>query len=257
MRITHGALARNVERDNLELVNKVLGALTMEGWAPLSNKDGIDVYKRSGGDVALGSYPPGVGAKASDSSKFLCLWAKAEIDAPIDKVYNLFLSNDYVLQYNPMCQECRDVGWLDPATKITWATSKRVGPIFSRDFVTRCHYRKLRDGSLVLATMSEQLPCLEFQAQGLSATPYCRMEVTLAGYVLRSIDGGTKTEFNMLSLSNPGGVFDSQLGAAVANMVAATGPINFITLLRKMSRQDTLTPDPVRSYPIASRAMVS
>ena len=52
----------------------------------------------------------GVGANVGDQSKLLCLWGRGEIDAPIDRVYNLFLSNDYVLQYNPMCQECRDVG---------------------------------------------------------------------------------------------------------------------------------------------------
>ena len=35
-----------------------------------------------------------------------------------------------------------------------------MGPFAPRDFVTRCHYRRLRDGSLVLATMSEQVgPC--------------------------------------------------------------------------------------------------
>ena len=111
----------------------------------------------------------------------MCLWARGLVEAPIDKVFHLFLSNDYVQDYNPMCQECLDIGWLDRATRLTWATSRRVGPISPRDFVTRCHYRKLRDGTLVVAQMSEQLPCLEFRANGLSTTPYTRMEVQLCG----------------------------------------------------------------------------
>jgi len=181
-RIRSGPCAKQVEADNLELTSRVLGTLALTNWNLLSSKDGIEVFKRSGKDIETGSYPPGVGAKKGDSSRFLCLWARGEINAPIAQVYHLFLSNDYVLQvrdtrtvrallpqgwrhillltrvssvqYNPMCEECRDVGWLDESTKITWATSKRVGPIAPRDFVTRCHYRKLRDDSLV------RVPCV-------------------------------------------------------------------------------------------------
>lgn len=236
-RIHKGSLVKQAEFDNYELCSKVLEAFSMTGWNEISEKDGIRVYKRGGKDVSLGNYPPGVGAADSDSSKLLCLFSRGEIDAPISKVYELFLSNDYVQHYNPMCQECLDVGWLDEATKITWASSRRIGPIFPRDFVTRCHYRQLRDGALLIAQMSEQLDCQQFRDQGLSAGKYCRMEVILAGYLLRSLDGGTKTEFNMLSLSNPGGVFDTKIGATVANMVAATGPINFITAVRKLAQK--------------------
>lgn len=148
-----------------------------------------------------------------------------------------------------MCQECRDVGWLDEATKVTWATSKHLGPLFSRDFVTRCHYRKLRDGSLMLATMSEQLRCDMLRSQGLSPTPYVRMEVLLSGYVMRPVAGGAKTQFHAISLSNPGGVFDTRIGAYVANKVAATGPVNFIAAIRRLSCSDRLKPDPSPSYP--------
>ena len=134
-----------------------------------------------------------------------------------------------------MCQECLDIGWLDRATRLTWATSRRVGPISPRDFVTRCHYRKLRDGTLVVAQMSEQLPCLEFRANGLSTTTHTRMEVQLCGYILRPIQNGAQTELHMLSLSNPGGIFDTQIGATTANFFAVTGPVNVITAMRKLT----------------------
>ena len=247
-RIKTGAVTQQIDADNNELTSKILSALSMDGWTELANKESIQVLKRPGTDVQVGSYPKGVGAKPSDRSQLLCLFSRGEIDAPLDKVYSLFLTNDYVRQYNALCQECRDVGWLDEATKITWATSRNVGPIYSRDFVTRCHYRKLRDGSRVIAQMSEQMSCEEFRSQGLSVTPYVRMEINFAGYVLRPLDGGARTEFNMLSLSNPGGVFDTKIGAAVANMMAAKGPIDFILAVRRLSGLDSLTPDAAISY---------
>lgn len=101
-RIRTGPCTKQIEADNLELTSRVLETLALKDWNLLSSKDGIDVYKRSGKDVEVGSYPPGVGAKKGDSSRFLCLWARGEIDAPVEKVYHLFLSNDYVLQVSPV-----------------------------------------------------------------------------------------------------------------------------------------------------------
>jgi hypothetical protein len=45
-----------------------------------------------------------------------------------------------------------------------------------------------------------QLPCEEHQAKGEASGEYCRMDVTLGGYVLRPVDGGRKTEFHVLSM---------------------------------------------------------
>ncbi|EKX47403.1 hypothetical protein GUITHDRAFT_106846 [Guillardia theta CCMP2712] len=229
--IKSGPLAQQVDKVNAELTSKILNAFSKPGWVPVTQKDGIEVWKRDASDIETGSFPQGVGPRKSGKGKFLCVRARGIIDANINEVYRLFQTNDYVLEYNSMCQECIDVGWLDPSTKLTWASSKRIGPILPRDFVTRCHYRRLRDGTIVLATMSEPLPCEEFRQGG----EYCRMDVTLGGYLLRPIDHGTRTEFSMLSLANPGGVLDSQVGAMISNMVCATGPITFISSVRSLT----------------------
>lgn len=42
--------------------------------------------------------------------------------------------------------------------------------------------------------MSEQFPCEDLRAQGLSSSTYVRMECLLAGYVLRPLQGGARTE---------------------------------------------------------------
>ena len=133
-------------------------------------------------------------------------------------------------------QEVRDVGFLDPSTKISWASSKRVGPFSPRDFVTRCHYRRLWDGSLLLSTISERgLECNSFRDQGISAGEYCRMDIILAGYLFQSIDSGKRTRFQMVSLCNPGGALDSTVGAMISNMLCSTGPIKFINAIRRIS----------------------
>lgn len=211
--------------------------MTKHDWEHVGEQDGTVVQRRSGKDVEVGGFPAGIGPRNSnDAAKFLCIRAVGEIDATIDKVYRLFLSNDYVCEYNDLCQEVRDVGFLDPSTKISWASSKRVGPFAPRDFVTRCHYRRLWDGSLLLSTMSERaLDCNAFREEGLSAGQYCRMDIVLAGYLFQSIDAGKRTRVEMVSMCNPGGVLDSTVGNMISSMLCATGPLKFMAALRRLS----------------------
>jgi len=226
-----------VSESNLELSRQVLELMTKQDWQSVGEKDGITVQRRGGEDVDIRGFPPGVGPRVtSDVSKFICVRAVGEIDASIDKVYGLFLSNDYVCEYNDLCQEVRDVGFLDPSTKVSWASSKRIGPFAPRDFVTRCHYRRLWDGSLLLSTMSERtLECNSFRAEGVSAGQYCRMDIILAGYLFQSIDSGTRTRVEMVSMANPGGVLDSTVGAMISSMLCSTGPLKFVAALRRLS----------------------
>ena len=57
--------------------------------------------------------------KVAGPIKFLCVRAMGMIDAPLPKVYGLFRTYEFVLDYNKMCQECADVGFLDPSTKVS------------------------------------------------------------------------------------------------------------------------------------------
>jgi len=239
-RLKNGPLTKDVEGVNVELTGSILNAFAMTGWEQFASKSGVTVWRRDSSDIKLGSFPDEVGPPRSEdkkAGKFLCVRAAGTIDAPVDDVYRLFLTNEYVYRYNNICQECLDLGWLDRATKLTWSSSKRMGPIHSRDFVTRCHYRKLRDGSVVMATMSEQLPCEEQRRSGRSAS-YCRMDVTIGGYLLRPSADGKQTEFNMISLANPGGVLDSPVGAKLSNWVCATGPVNFVNSIRQILQEE-------------------
>ncbi len=56
-------------------------------------------------DVKTGGYPAGVGPTLTKgTAQFLCIRATGELNAPLEKVYGLFLNNDYVLDYNELCQ---------------------------------------------------------------------------------------------------------------------------------------------------------
>jgi len=237
--IRSGDVANQVEEVNLELARRVLELLVKDDWTDVTSKEAILVQRRTAEDVPTGGFPQGVGPSkfgGKAASQVVCVKASGEINAPISRVYKLFLSNDYVLKYNQYCSEIRDVGFLDPSTKISWATSKKMGPFSARDFVTRCHYRCLRDGSLLLSTMSEAgLPCTDFRDEGSSPGEYVRMDVILGGYLFQSIGDGSKTRFQMVSLCNPGGALDSTVGAMISSMLCASGPIKFISALRRLS----------------------
>jgi hypothetical protein len=62
-------------------------------------------------------------------------------------VYDLFTDNSRVHEYNEYCKDVQDLEWLDEHTKITHS---RTGRPFSRDFVTRVHYRRLDADTHVL-----------------------------------------------------------------------------------------------------------
>ncbi len=50
------------------------------------------------------------------------------IDAPVERVFALFLDSARVREYNDHCREIADIATLGPDTKVTWSASGRYGP---------------------------------------------------------------------------------------------------------------------------------
>uniref|UniRef100_A0A7S1EMH3 START domain-containing protein n=2 Tax=Hemiselmis andersenii TaxID=464988 RepID=A0A7S1EMH3_HEMAN len=161
--------------------------------------------------------------------------ARAVIDASPEDIFKMFGRNDLVPEYNEYCQELEDIVVLDADTKVTWGATGRVGPFAPRDFVTRCHTTVMEDGTHLAANLAESLSHLAegCRNNGKSGT-YCRMEVLIGGTIARPIEGGAKSEYTILCLTNPGGAADTPIGSALMNKVAATGPIVHINQIRKM-----------------------
>lgn len=63
------------------------------------------------------------------------------VDAPVEKVFELFLDNTRVHEYNEHCREIADIDKLSDNTKVTWSRSSNYGPFKARDFCTIVHYR--------------------------------------------------------------------------------------------------------------------
>lgn len=55
-----------------------------------------------------------------------------------------------VKEYNELFADGRDLETVAENTKISWAASTPVFPFKARDFCTIVHFRKLKDGTLVV-----------------------------------------------------------------------------------------------------------
>ena len=80
--------------------------MAKQDWQPVATKDGIEVQRRSASDIESGGFPPGIGPRMNTGkvAQFVCVRAIGEIDAPVENVYKLFLNNEYVCEYNDLCQ---------------------------------------------------------------------------------------------------------------------------------------------------------
>jgi hypothetical protein len=138
-----GKAAEELSSDaiNDDLVSKVLKICDNAEWTPISNDDGIKVWRTSlPPDLAVGGQPLG------KTSQFYAIMAQGILDAPPHQVHTYFIDNSRVREYNEYCKEIKDLEQIDANTKITWSASGKVGPFKERDFVTRVHYRTLPDG---------------------------------------------------------------------------------------------------------------
>lgn len=108
------------------------------GGTCIIGEDGVVV------EAAAAASPSGVGEEeggaggggAGGVSRFACVKAVGVVDAPVERVFELFMDSARVREYNDHCREIADIATLDPHTKITWSASGRYGP-----FKVRCSVR--------------------------------------------------------------------------------------------------------------------
>lgn len=111
------------------------------------------------------------------------------------QVYDLFTDNSRVHEYNEYCKDVVDLEWLDEHTKITHS---RTGRPFSRDFVTRVHYRRLDADTQLVVNRAEQHPRAQLEKG------YTRMDMPLGANMMRRLpDDPSKTEFTLITHVNP------------------------------------------------------
>eukprot|EP00284_Hemiselmis_tepida_P012954 CAMPEP_0174934724 /NCGR_PEP_ID=MMETSP1355-20121228/50728_1 /TAXON_ID=464990 /ORGANISM="Hemiselmis tepida, Strain CCMP443" /LENGTH=219 /DNA_ID=CAMNT_0016181357 /DNA_START=45 /DNA_END=704 /DNA_ORIENTATION=- len=206
----------------------------MDWGETVKREDGVEVWAAHLGEEVWGDWPAGVGP-ALGGGRIEATMARAVVDASPEDIFKMFGRNDLVPEYNEFCRELEDIMVLDGSTKVTWGATGRMGPFGPRDFVTRCHTTELEGGVHVAGNLAESLPELAeaCRAKGKSGS-YCRMEVLIGGTIARPIDGGARSEYTILCLTNPGGSADTPIGSAIMNKVAATGPLSHVAQIRKM-----------------------
>mmetsp|Transcript_12213 Transcript_12213/g.17715 ORF Transcript_12213/g.17715 Transcript_12213/m.17715 type:complete len:261 (-) Transcript_12213:328-1110(-) len=212
----------DVEKKNDELLKTMFKVAEEGGWQEIRRSGSIVIWrKRLSSDVSFG------GGDAGRAQKFFVVMAKARIKAPARKLFDLFLDNSRVPEYNEHCKELKDLEFIGKNTKISWAATGRFGGglLKARDFVTRVHYRPLQSGYVVVNRP-------EVHEDAKPTNKFVRAEVLLAGNVMmQAKDDPEETDFMVVSHVNPGGIADTSLGSKVINLLCANSPVTFINSL--------------------------
>mmetsp|Transcript_51791 Transcript_51791/g.105408 ORF Transcript_51791/g.105408 Transcript_51791/m.105408 type:complete len:518 (+) Transcript_51791:192-1745(+) len=205
---------------NDKLVQTAMQMREDSSWESVSDEGGLTVWRKYfSKDTAF------AGKNIGSAAKFACVKARSVIDAPLETVYELFLDNTRVQEYNEYCKDVVDLEWLDQSTKVTHSFTGRP---WSRDFVTRVHYRSLGEDARIVVSRAEDHPL----AQEMGG--YTRMEMALGANIMqRCPDDPSKTEFTLITHVNPGGFASTQFGAAVTNRLSTESPRVFLTKLAR------------------------
>jgi len=217
---THRGSQQDVEWVNSKLVNFALDLANDKSWDPVSAEPDVQVWRKY-----LSPDAKIAGKRVDQAAKFACVKAQAVIDAPLESVYELFLDNKRVHEYNEYCKDVRDLEWLDDTTKVTHSMTGRP---WSRDFVTRVHYRELGEDSRIVVNRAEE------HALAGRMAGYTRMEMALGANIMKRVPGSPeKTEFTLITHVNPGGFASTPFGAMVTNRLSTESPKMFFSKLSK------------------------
>eukprot|EP01041_Mallomonas_annulata_P003116 gene3116-6123_t len=215
-------------KEALGILNGLMGDST--GWKFVSDNQNVIVEKRF--------LPPGKFVDKKDAakgSKHACVKASGIIDAPPESVFELFIDNSRVQEYNEHCTQMHDVMQFPKSsdsktwTKLTWACGPKYGPFKPRDFCSVVHYIKYSNGTSVI---------LNRPAYDIKCAPtkdYVRATILLAANVIKPYGNG-QTHITQIAHVNPGGGADTPAMAWIINKLCAVGPPNFVRKLEKAAK---------------------
>ena len=182
----------------------------VDGWTLKVEKGNVRVWARS---VA--------------GSKFREVRGNGIVDAPPAKVLALLRASDAatIRQYNPMYASGYDLQQLDPNTKVSYGTARKVGPMKPRDTVTRVAFRELPSGGTVL-----MLRAVEHADKPLSSK-YVRARILRGMHLVQPVHGAAgKTNFTFTQQVDCGGA----LPAWLMNILITQDAVQFIERIGKV-----------------------
>ena len=151
----------NLEAHNEEAYELVMALQRSEGsgWKHVvTTPNGVTVETRK---MPTGSYT--IDSDAAAGKKHAGVKTTGTIKAPPEEVFNLFINNDRVNEYNEHIVKIEDVENVVPAesardrngkglrwTKMAWSSSPRYGPLKARDFLSVVNFHKVSPAVLVV-----------------------------------------------------------------------------------------------------------
>jgi len=134
-----------------------------------------------------------------------CLKCFTTIDAPMEDVCAYLADPKRVGEYNDFVIKHRDLEEITPHSKICWGLCPQILFVKSRDFVTFCHHRWLRDGTQVVVNQAcehPSAPGVDTETEG----KVCRAHaIRGANFISRDPHNPNKTRFSILIHADPGG----------------------------------------------------
>lgn len=194
----------------------------------MNSKDGVTVYKKYLQDSPRYLQPQDIKA----GKKHAIVKSSGIISASPKAVFDLFLNNRRVKEYNEHCEIVRDVHVYPKHSqehwcKIAWAASPKYGVFKAREFCSVvAYYVHANNGTYYILNRPAYL------SKCPNSGKYVRATILLAGNIIEPYGpGGNQTRFTQIAHINPGGGADTSAVAWLINKLCAYGPPTFIRKL--------------------------
>ena len=194
----------------------------------VNSKDEVTVHKKYLQDSPTYLQPQDVKA----GKKHAIVKSSGIIAASPKTVFDLFLNNRRVKEYNEHCEIVRDVHLYPKHShghwcKIAWAASPKYGVFRAREFCSVvAYYVHDSNGTYYILNRPAYL------SKCPTSDKYVRATILLAGNIIEPYGpGGNQTRFTQIAHINPGGGADTTAVAWLINKLCAFGPPTFIRKL--------------------------
>jgi len=204
-------------------------------WELINECDGVKVWRTFENIKELHSSSSRTASLArnnNNNSKNDVAVIRSEVilNSSPQKVYQLFMDNSRVHEYNENCVELHDIEYLNDNTKVNWCATGKFGPFKARDFVTAVHFRELVGRHRASFGVGYVSIAANIEHSKLPPTSnYVRSQIQLAATLMIPIPGQpNKTKFiQVTQVGELGGVADSKMAKKITQGLAEKAPVDF------------------------------
>ena len=165
---------------------------------------------------------------AGKGAQYACVRAQGIVRASPEDILTLFEDNSRVSEYNQFFAEGKVLETVADDTQVIWASAPPIFPFKPRDFCTVVHFRRLKDGTIVVLNRATTHP------EAPETKQFVRGEVLIGANIIQPIPNDpSSSRFTMLTQIDPGG-FSPPI---VINQICSFGPPQFFRDLEKAANR--------------------